>query len=423
MTDTPPNVVLLVLDTVRRDRVSAYGYERTTTPRFDRFARDNTLFTDAVTQSSWSIPAHASLLTGLYPEAHGATTVRPILQARQPLPAALSAAGYETYAVSPNEFVRPATGFGTGFDGFYTDAPVTVPEPIVRATDALLNRLTDSRYRRPLERGFNQLKQRGSLCGTVEPPSYGVASRVESIIEQSDEPFFLFANLPHAHLPRSPEPAYEKQFVNSGAPTADVVETGRTHTFGRQTMDSRALETMADLYDADLRTLDDRLSAVLDAVEGQTADRETLVVLVSDHGEHLGEHGLVGHHHSLLDPVVSVPLAIDFPGGGPDVVESQVETRRVYHTIADAAGVTSFPEISLRQGREDTVARGSFHSPMLDMTRFLQDRTVAYDERYLGEPLTFSRTPAETRFEFDDESWTATREEANAGPTQSAGVD
>lgn len=406
MTDTPPNVVLLVLDTVRQDRVSAYGYERTTTPRFDQFARNNTLFTDAVTQSSWSIPAHGSLLTGLYPEAHGATTTSPILQARRPLPAVLSEAGYETYAVSPNEFVRPATGFGTGFDAFYTDAPVTVPEPIVRATDSLLNRITASRYRRPLERGFNRLKQRGNLCGTVEPPSYGVPERVGSILDRAGEPFFLFMNLPHAHLPRSPNPVYRERFVDSGTPTADVVKTGRTHTFGRRDMDEQAMEAMGDLYDADLRTLDDTLTAVLDTVERRSSNTETLVVLVSDHGEHLGEGGLVGHHHSLFDPVVSVPLAIDFPSSGSDTVQSQVETRRVYHTIADAAGVTSFPNLSLQHGGGDSVARGSFHSPMLDMISFLRDRKISYDERYLGEPLRFSRTQTETRFEFDNQSWT-----------------
>lgn len=414
MTDSAPNVVLLVLDTVRKDRVSAYGYERLTTPRFDRFAEENTRYTDAVTQSSWSIPAHASLLTGLYPEAHGAVTTSPVLRARRPLPTLLSGAGYETYAVSPNEFVRPATGFGTGFDHFYTDAAVTVPEPIVRATDFLLNRITASRYRRPLEWAFNRLKQRGPLCGTVEPPSYGVTDRVESIIERASEPFFLFVNLPHAHLPRSPDPAYRQQFVDSDAPTGDVVRTGRTHTFGRRRMDEEAMAAMSDLYDADLRTVDDTLSAVLDAVETTTADAETLVILVADHGEHLGEHGLVGHHHSLFDPVVSVPLAIDFPGGGPDVVDSQVETRRVYHTVAQAAKIASFPDASLRQGRPDTVTRGSFHSPMLDLVSFFQDGAISYDERYLGEPLTFARTQTETQVEFDGESWTVPRKEHNS---------
>jgi arylsulfatase A-like enzyme len=408
---TRPNIVLVVLDTVRRDRISAYGYERATMPTFDEFASTATLFEDAVTQSSWSIPAHASLLTGLAPSAHQATTVSPVLRARRPLPAVLSSAGYETYAVSPNEFVRPATGFGDGFDEFHACSRFTVPESVVSVAAPLLNRLTASPLRRPVERGFNWRREHGEKRGVVEPPQYGVPERIEKTLDQSREPFFLFVNLPHAHLPRSPDPTYRDQFVEADAPTSKVVKTGRTHTFGDDVMDEQAIAAMSDLYDADLRTLDDRLSTVLDVVDEHTVDGETLVVLVSDHGEHLGERGLVGHHHSLFEPVLSVPLAIDFPENGPETVDAQVETRRVYHTIVHAAGVRSFPDLALDSGQEDAVARGSFHSPMLDMRAFLDDRRIAYDRRYLGEPLTVRRTASETVLQFDDTTWTVTRED------------
>lgn len=404
-----PNVVLVVLDTVRRDRVSAYGYERETTPTFDDFASTGTLFEDAVTQSSWSIPAHASLLTGLYPSAHKATTVSPVCRARRPLPVALSAGGYETYAVSPNEFVRPATGFGTGFDEFYTEGALSTPESVVETAGPLLNRLTATRIRRPVERGFNWLKDRGEKRGTVKPSQYGIPDRVERILGQSRDPFFLFVNLPHAHLPRSPAQSYRDQFVDTDASTEDVVKTGRTHTFGAEQMDDKAMAAMSDLYDADLRTVDDRLAAVLDVVDEHTVDEETLVVLVSDHGEHLGERGLVGHHHSLFEPVLSVPLAVDFPGTGPDTVQAQVETRRVYHTVLQAAGVRSFPKLSLDSAKGDRIARGSFHSPMLDLCAFLDDQRIEYDPAYLGEPLTARRSGTETTLQFDDTTWTVPR--------------
>ena len=102
--ETPPNVVCLVLDTVRADRVSAYGYDRETTPAFDAFAERATTFTDAVAQGSWSVPSHASVFTGRYPDDHGATMIAPILQDGPTFPELLSAAGYKTYAVSPNEY-------------------------------------------------------------------------------------------------------------------------------------------------------------------------------------------------------------------------------------------------------------------------------------------------------------------------------
>ncbi|MFT4946279.1 MAG: arylsulfatase A-like enzyme, partial [Natronomonas sp.] len=125
-----PNVIFVLLDTLRADRVSALGYDRETTPNFDAFADDATLFTDAVAQAPWSIPSHASLFTGKYPEEHGATITSPILSGERTLAERLSENGYETYAVSPNDYVRPATGFARGFDSYETGS---LTEPAVTA--------------------------------------------------------------------------------------------------------------------------------------------------------------------------------------------------------------------------------------------------------------------------------------------------
>ncbi len=392
---TQPNVVVIVLDTVRRDRVSAYGYDRETTPRFDAFAQEAILFEDAISQSSWSIPAHASLFTGLYPSAHGATTVRPVFRARRTLPSQLQSAGYATFAVSPNEYVRPATGFGDGFDEFYTCGRLQPPESVLSIAGPLVNRLTASpRFRRPLERGFNWWRQRGSNAGKTgiePPPTYGVSERVASILDSAPEPLFLFANLPHAHLPRSPEPEYCEQFVDESLPVDSVVTNERSHNFGDVPMNDAAIQAMSDLYDADLRTLDDRLGELLDVLSDVGVREDSLVIITADHGEHLGEYGLVGHQHSVFEPVVSVPLAVDFPKTGPDTVSSQVETRRVYHTVVDVSGVRSFPRLSLGSKTGDGTVQSTFHSPMLDLAAFLRDGQVTYDAEFLGEQLRFRR--------------------------------
>lgn len=403
---TCPNVVVIVLDTVRRDRVSAYGYDRETTPRFDAFADEAVLFEDAISQSSWSIPAHASLFTGLYPSAHGATTIQPVLQARRPLPSLLQSAGYETFAVSPNEYVRPATGFGDGFDEFYTGGRVRPPESVLSVAGPLLNRLAASpRVRRPLERGFNWLRQRRNLSGETgieSPPAYGVSDRVASILSSASEPFFLFVNLPHAHLPRSPEREYCEQFVDESLPVDAVVTNERSHNFGNVPMSDPEIQAMSDLYDADLRTLDDRLGELLDVLSGTGTREDSLVIITADHGEHLGEYGLVGHQHSVFEPVVSVPLAVDFPGAPPDTVSSQVETRRVYHTALDVAGVRSFPHLSLGSKTGDVTVQSTFHSPMLDLAALLREGQVTYDTEYLGEPLRFRRENGSGAVTFGD---------------------
>lgn len=403
---TPPSVVLVVLDTVRRDRVSAYGYEHDTTPAFDEFASRATLFEDPVSQAAWSVPAHASLLTGLYPTAHGATTIRPVLRARRPLPAQLQAAGYEAYAVSPNEYIRPITGFGRGFDEFWTGSPLAGLESAASAVSPTLNRFTSNPHiRRPLERGFNWARRLGNETGTVSPAEYGVRERVEQILAHASDPFFLFVNLPHAHLPRSPEPGYRATFVDDDRPTESVVANERAHVFGEHRMGPEAMQAMSQLYDADLRTVDDRLRDVLAMLSCSGALDDALVILVADHGEHLGEFDLVGHQHSVFEPVVSVPLAIQFPDGGPATVDEQVETRRVYHTILDVAGVSDFPALSLASGEGDAVTRGSFHSPMLDIPALLRDGTVAYDRALLGEALSFERADGRKTVSFGDDCW------------------
>lgn len=401
-----PNVILLVLDTVRADRVSALGYERPTTPHFDAFLDDATTFTDAVAQAPWSVPSHASLFTGERPREHGTTVTSPVLTDGPVLAERLSAAGYETYGVSPNEYVRPATGFARGFDAFQTPG-LTEPAAVADAVAPLVNRFTSTAtVRYPVERGFNLLRSTAATTTDPAPPAeYSVAETTERLLDGTSEPFFVFANLIDAHLPRSPAPEHRDRFVDDSLADAPIVENERAYMAGEFEADERSLRRMSQLYDADLRTLDDRFRAVMEALRGADVLEDSLVIVVSDHGEHLGEFGLLGHQFSVFDDVVSVPLGVQFPGGGPDRVDGQVEIRRLYHTILDAAGVASFPERSLASGAPDPVARGAYHTPMVDVARHLWDDEFAYDPALLGQSLSFERTAEEKVVRFDDEEW------------------
>jgi len=403
----PPDVVCIVLDTVRADRVSGYGYERETTPEFDAFADRATAYTDAVAQGAWSIPSHASVFTGRYPADHGATTIAPVLDAGPTLPELLSAAGYETYAVSPNEYVRPATGFARGFDVFETLSTVTEPSTTADLLGPAINwGASTATVRRPIERAFNAVREFGATTtGTEPPPADGLVDRVERLLDRADSPFFLFVNLFDAHLPRSPDPAHERRFVDDDFADISVVENERGHTFGDYEMDGRAQRKMSQLYDADLRTMDDRFGELLDALTGAGVRDDTLVAVFSDHGEHLGEFGRIGHQYSVFDSVVSVPLAIQFPDGGPGRVDQQVELRRLFHTVLDETGVDVYPDRSLSSGTGDEVARGEFYTPLLDLEALLWEGTISYDRDLLGESLSFARDGETKLVRFDGEEW------------------
>ena len=427
-----PNVVLLVLDTARRDRVSAYGYDRETTPHFDQFAADATLYTDPVTQAPWSVPAHASLFTGQYPREHGASTVQPIFDAEAPLPERLAAAGYETYGVSANKYVRPATGFARGFDEFYGPEPGSgfgagdwLPgnpaaglSRVASRLGSHLARVTGTRLRKPLEAAFNAVHRRkrpiSPQAARAAESEDWLLARTGSVLARAGEPYFLFVNLTDVHLPRSPAPATLDRLVEDDLRETPVIPTERAHAL-RDGLPDRERRAIGQLYDADLRTADARLGALLELID------DALVIVVSDHGEHLGEFGLLGHQYSVFDPVVSVPLAVSFPTDGPsrDRVEDQVEIRRLYHTILDAAGVASFPDRSLASGVGDPCARGSFTSPMVDIERLLRTGTFVYAREHMGRRLSFRRDgPTETkRVRYGDRAWSFDLPEHVSGRT------
>jgi arylsulfatase A-like enzyme len=392
---SPPNVVVVVLDTVRSDRVGCYGYDRETTPTLDAFAAGATRYDDAVAHAPWSVPSHASLFTGEYPSEHGATTIRPVLRSGPTMPELLRAAGYETYAVSPNEYVRPLTGFDRGFDAFHTPRRLEAPARLVDLLAPGINGVaSDPRLRRPVERLFNAARAAGTptVTGREGARDGWTVDRAASVLRDAGEPFFLFANLIDVHLPPSPEPAFFERFVDDELRDVPVVADERVHTFREQSMDAAGLRKLRQLYDASVRTVDERLARLLTALREADALEDSLVVLVSDHGEHLGEFDLVGHQHSVFDSVVSVPLAVQYPGQSRGrVVDEQVETRRLFHTVLDEAGVRRYPERTLAGGRPDPTAYGEFYTPMVDVDRLVWDRTVAYDPALLGERLSFVR--------------------------------
>lgn len=401
-----PNVIFVVLDTVRADRVSSLGYERETTPNLDAFAAEATTYTDAVAHAPWSVPSHASLFTGEYPTTHDATTAKPILTAGPTLPELLSKAGYETYAFSANEYVRPATGFGRGFDEFHTPWP-TEPSILADLLAPAVHSITSTpRLRRPIERVFNGLRESDSVTSDLPSPvEDGLLETTADILGRTDEPFFFFANLIDAHLPRSPAPEHVEEFVDPSLLETPVVRNERAQTIGEAAMDEAGFRKLSQLYDADLRTMDDRFGALLERFREAGVLSDSLVVVVSDHGEHLGEFDLVGHQFSVFDSVVSVPLVIQFPGGGPDRIDEQVETRRLFETVLDEAGVQAHDERSLASGAGDDIARGSYHSPMVDIEALLFEKRVRYDPSLLGEPLSFVRDSDAKLISFDGQEW------------------
>jgi arylsulfatase A-like enzyme len=297
-------VVLVSVDTLRRDHVGAYGYGRPTTPRLDALAREGLLAEDAVSTSSWTLPAHLSLLTSADPGAHGGVDMEHAFNRRVPtLAEAFRQAGFATHAVTSHLYVSAVYGLDQGFDhlDLHQDR---------KATD--------------------------------------VADRAMDLLDRhGDRPFFLFLHFYDPHWHYDPPDDAKARFVKPYAGSM----TGRWGDFSARPPSDVTPEDLAHLlalYDGEIRHTDDQVGRVLDHLAARGALANTLVVVTSDHGEEFLEHGSWEHQKTLYEEVVRVPLIVSGPGVASRKEPAQATLLDVMPTILAWAGLPASPA---QQGR------------------------------------------------------------------------
>jgi arylsulfatase A-like enzyme len=324
-----PNVLLVVLDTVRADRLSLYGHAAPTSPALAAFARDALVFERAISAAPWTVPSHATLFTGLAPATHGATGEQRVLRADlDTLAERLRERGFETAAISCNPNVSRALGFAQGFDEFH--------EPFREASgERALDRTLVGRALRMAR------ADKGAARAVALASAWLDARRARDA-----RPFFLFVNLLEAHLPYDPPRAERERFL--AAPLRPRVRelTGRTWSgaayrrIGLRDLAAEDLAQLAALYDAEIAYQDAQLGALLASLRRTGQLDATLVVVVSDHGENLGEHGLVDHVFSIHQTLLHVPLLVRLPGrfAGGVRYPQPVATGSLFATILAETG-------------------------------------------------------------------------------------
>lgn len=329
-----PNIVLIVLDSVRQDHLSCYGYRRPTTPNIDRIAEDGVRFTRASATSCWTLPSHASLFTGLYPSQHRSDLDTQYLDSRhQTIASRLRNLGYRTGSISCNTFISERTNLATGFE-------VNIDVEALRgASRPFRRRLVQAVHRR-----WRRLtrRDRGARQATK------LALRLMS--EWANEPFFLFLNYMDCHLPyklRSPE---RYQFVALGdRGRADTVANDPFAAMARRlTLSKQDLEDLKALYDGCLYYLDRQVGLLNSRLRDLGLSDRTLMIVTSDHGESFGEHELMDHQFGLYEHLLSVPLVMRLPGerGGPTNDDRIVQHVDLVPTILDLVGSAREESIS-----------------------------------------------------------------------------
>jgi len=331
----PPNLVLIVLDTVRADRVRCEGGEESLTPYLDAFCERSIRFTRASSTSSWTLPAHASLFTGLHPLEHGATQEHTRLDERAAtLAEALRERGYRTLGVSANPMVSVKSGLARGFETF------------------------EETWRERSPRKFpNAAEHRNNQA---------VASLLDS--GAMSEPFFLFVNYIEAHGPNNPPEPHRSRALSPDR-NESFVKRAREHSARRHYLDPTAITkrefaVMNELYDGEVAYLDTLVGGLLENLEARGKLDNALVAITSDHGENIGEGGHFRHIFSLTGATVRVPLLIRLPGDrrAGEVRSEPVGLVDVYETLLARAGAA--PASSSHAGR-DLLARLDPSAPVI----------------------------------------------------------
>lgn len=365
-----PDVLLIILDTMRRDRLSTYGHKRETSPALTRFAEGATQFERAVAPAQWTVPAHASIFTGLYVGTHGVTEASQALSGAHPtLAEILQVDGYRTVGFCNNPLVGLLdNGLTRGFDQFYNYAGAS-PERPVDAHRGPIRRAISRGFRRFAHRVQNQFAQsdwlfRISLNPLLVPlwtRYVNYKGHTENSLNDAadfirahhaggtDQPLFTFINLMGAHLPyRPPQDAVNRvaphlrrdkhayQFVRRF--NADAARWASPPDEPLADWEHAAL---FDFYDAEVTYQDEMLGKFLRSLEASGALDNTMVIIAADHGEAHGDHGFIGHSFVVYQELIHVPLLVRYPNGFPagKHVNTNVSTRRIFHTVLDAVGV------------------------------------------------------------------------------------
>jgi arylsulfatase A-like enzyme len=334
-----PDIVMIVMDTTRRDHLSVYGYPQPTTPALERLGQDAAVYDDAWSVAPWTAPSHASMLSGLLPAQHGvdgrsSPAFPPDVVS---LPRLLSARGYHTggFVANPN---LAAPGWAEQF----------------------------AEYRPPFFRGRHfliRVVNRFAL-GSEDPWVLGSATgRVFAHARvwwatHGDASRFVLINVMDPHEPYRPPLPYYRQFLGDVEATeAYAVDQDPLDSHARPGFTPRQRSLVTRLYDAEIRAMDEHIGSFLEWLRGRGELDRTLVVVTADHGERLGERGLLGHE-ALMDPyLLRVPLIVRYPPTvRPEHVRRRVQLDGLPGYVLHLAGVPQPPVMSRhRLDRQDQV--------------------------------------------------------------------
>jgi arylsulfatase A-like enzyme len=353
-----PNVLLIVWDTVRIDNLSLHGYGRRTSPNLERLAGLGVRFDRAFATAPWTLPSHSSMFTGRWPHELTSDWQTPLDEAHATLAEYLTARGYDTAGFVANlDYCSRETGLNRGF-AHYEDYPIALSEVFTRyiglgsrldilTPASVLNRLL-KKYLGDSVDVIPRSKEHAKPAAAIDGAFFGWLSWQQ----KRNRPFFAFLNYNDSHSPYEVPDRSIAAFGLRPISYIDRLILKSWDTLDKSQVSVGHLQMGIDVYDDSIFYLDRRLGGLLDQLGARGVLDDTVVIVASDHGEHLGDHRLFFHGCSLYRQLVGVPLVIVFPRTIPAgrVVAEPMSLRDIPSTVVDLLGIAAdspFPGQSL----------------------------------------------------------------------------
>jgi arylsulfatase A-like enzyme len=360
-----PHIILIVMDSASASHCSAYGYHRDTTPGLQRLAAEAVLYKYCFSPAIWTIPAHASLFTGLYPGEHSCNRGNSVLPANCfTLPEILQQMGYHTIAVSSNLIISPGFQFNRGFSEYYEMDnlfnsksyydTLTSIKSFKKLSKNEWDRLrfivktsfSHKKYLFPLEDLINKL-HRNYLRNIIASSSYATEKTIkifQKILTDhpTNEPIFFFINFMETHYNYNPPRKYNNIARISPRKKKKISKLTWRDFYIRNGFSAEEIQVLRLLYDQELAYLDERLLYLSSVIEESGLAENCLLIITADHGECLGQHDLWGHAYGVYNDLIHIPLLIKYPASYHLTGESRnlVQLHDIFATIAE---IIDFP--------------------------------------------------------------------------------
>ncbi|WP_331234299.1 sulfatase [Natronorarus salvus] len=354
------NIVLIVMDTARADVFSPGNDAALEPPIAGR------RYTNAFASAPWTLPSHAGLFTGTYSSKHGAHGGHKRLSGNLPtLAEALGDGGYETVGVSNNTWISEEFGFARGFETFYKTWQYVQTE-----TD--LGEIARTKEGTEKLRGVAKKILEGNPLTNLTNAVYGQFFRRRSdegaratnewiddwLTERADtRPFFLFVNYLEPHLEYRPQKQIAEAYLPDGVSYEEAMEVPQDaweYIAGNLEMGEREFDILRGLYRAELAYLGERIDELRTSLEAAGEWEDTVFVVTGDHGENIGDHGLMDHQYCLYDTLLHVPLFVHGPSFDEGEDDRLVQLTDLAPTLLDVAGIDAV-------GMREEVQGVSFH--------------------------------------------------------------